>query len=58
MGYVWLQKGDMTFKMSETILENWGYNNKNFVNLSDLINLEIFNFKKNIRTTNKLGENV
>lgn len=44
MGYVWLQKGDMTFKMSETILENWGYNNKNFVNLSDLINLEIFNF--------------
>lgn len=58
MGYVWLQKGDMTFKMSETILENWGYNNKNFVNLSDLINLENFNFKKNIRTTNKLGENV
>lgn len=32
--------------MSETILENWGYNNKKFVNLSDLINLEIFNLKK------------
>lgn len=45
MGYVWLQKEDMTFEISETILENWGYN-KIFVNLSDLINLGFLIKKK------------